>query len=245
MVKKKSAKKAARKINFHLLTLFPGIEDSYLGVSILKRAQEEKQISIKSYNIRDFSGDKHQTVDDTPYGGGAGMVLRAEPILRAVKNLKLKKPKTKVIILSAKGCQFNQRLASAWAGRYQDIVFIAGRYEGVDERVRRALRAEEVSIGPYVLTDGDVAAMVMISAIARLIPGVIRIDSLKEESHWHQLLKDEAVVKAGQFQQADLEYPHYTRPAVLEWQGKKYRVPSVLLSGDHKKIAVWRKRHRA
>lgn len=201
-------------------------------------------IKIKIHNSRDFAKGKHQTLaetsshlaprkakpravtDDKPYGGGAGMVQMAEPILRAFSAIP-KKKKSKTIILSAKGRQFNQNLAQRWA-RLDQLILISGRYEGIDERVRIALKAEEISLGPYVLTDGDVATMAIISAITRLIPGAIKFESLKDESY----LKKE------------LEYPHYTRPEVLTYKGKKYRVPKVLLSGHHKKIEEWRKEHR-
>ena len=142
-------------------------------------------------------------------------------------------------MLSAKGKQFNQKMAYEWARKSKQIIFISGRYEGIDERVKTILKAEEVSIGPYVLTDGDVAAMAMVSAVARLIPGVIRLESLQEESHWNLLLREEAGGKKG------LEYPHYTRPEILVWEGKKVRVPRVLLSGNHREITVWREGHAA
>lgn len=182
-------------------------------------------------------------VDDKPYGGGAGMVLQAEPILKAFDKVdkKIKKGKKKVVVFSAKGKIFNQKMAFNWAKKYKDIVFITGRYEGIDERVVKALKAEEISIGPYVLTDGDVATMVVSSAVARLVDGVIRLESLKEESYWNYILKKE---KEGKLDEDTLEYPHYTRPEVLEYKGKKYRVPKVLLSGNHKKIAEWRNKHR-
>lgn len=168
------------------------------------------------------------------------MVLMAEPILHAVKSLKLKIKgrSTKIIILSAKGKQFTQRMARNWARRYERLILISGRYEGIDERVRQILKADEVSIGPYVLTDGDVAAMAVVSAVARLIPGVIRLESLAEESHWSWLTKREAVPG-----RKGLEYPHYTRPEVLRWKGRAYRAPKVLLSGNHREIANWRSRH--
>lgn len=243
-------------MRFHLLTLFPKIFDSYINESILKRAQEKKLVVIKTHDIRRYTTDKHRTADDKPYGGGAGMVMKAEPILRAVKrvNPKSQIPKSKIIILSAKGKQFTQKMAYDWSKKYDQLVFISGRYEGIDERVKTILRAEEISIGPYVTTDGDVAAMVIISAVARLLPSVIRLESLAEESHQDKLLKEEARSqklaarsKPTTYQlqpTTSLEYPHFTRPEVIVWQGKKYRVPKVLLSGDHKKIAVWRAKQR-
>jgi len=237
-------------MRFHIITIFPDIFDSYLNESIVGRAIKNKTISIKFYNPRDYvKGNKsnYKPVDDKPYGGGAGMVLQAEPILKAFADVekKISSPgrdkknkKKKIIIFSAKGKPFNQKIAYDWAQKYEEIVFITGRYEGIDERVRQALKAEEISIGPYVLTDGDVAAMVVSSAVVRLIPGVIRLESLKEESHWNLLLKKE---KDNKVSEDGLEYPHYTRPEVLKYKGKNYRVPKVLLSGNHAKIEEWRK----
>lgn len=242
-------------MRFHIITIFPEIFDSYMNESIIGRAIKDKFVSMNFYNPRDFvKGNKsnYKPVDDKPYGGGAGMVLRAEPILKAFSKVEKKigraskdgarhdfaKSKTKVVIFSAKGKFFNQKIAYDWAQKYEEIVFITGRYEGIDERVKKALKAEEISIGPYVLTDGDVAAMVVSSAIIRLIPGVIKLESLKEESHWNLLLKKERDNKVGE---DGLEYPHYTRPEVLKYKGKKYRVPKVLLSGNHKKIEEWKK----
>ena len=225
-------------MRFDVITIFPHIFDSYLGESILKRAAKKRLIKVVTHNLRDFAADTHRKVDDLPYGGGAGMVFKAEPLLRAAESVMRKggRGKSKIVLLSAKGKQFNQKMAYGWAAKYRRIIFISGRYEGIDERVRTILRADEVSVGPYVLTDGDVATMVMISAVSRLIPGVIRLESLAEESHWNLLLKKEARVKGS-----GLEYPHYTRPEVLKWKGKTHRVPRVLLSGNHKKIAEWRR----
>jgi tRNA (guanine37-N1)-methyltransferase len=216
----------------------------------LGRAQKNEKLKFNFYNPRDFvepTGMQKQNdrpylrVDDKPYGGGAGMVLMAEPILKAYsnieKNIKNKK-KTKVIVFSAKGKPFDQKMAYDWAKKYDDLVFVTGRYEGIDERVTKILKAEEISIGSYVLTDGDVAAMVVASAVGRLVPGVIRLESLQEESHWNLILKKEKDNSLGEH---GLEYPHYTRPEVLTYKNKKYKVPAVLLSGDHKKIEDWRK----
>ena len=227
-------------VRFDIITIFPKIFNSYISESIISRAQKLGKIKISIINLRDFTADKHKKVDDSPYGGGAGMVLMAEPILRTVDKIvgkKNKDPKTKIVVLSAKGKQFNQKIAYDWSKKFNNIIFVSGRYEGIDERVIKALKAEEISIGPYVLTDGDVAAMVIISAIGRLIPGVIKLESLQEESHWNLLIKKEKSNMNG----GKLEYPHYTRPEVLKYKGKKYRVPKVLLSGDHKKIEEWRK----
>ncbi len=241
-------------MNFHLITLFPESFDSYIGSSIIGRAVRNKKIKFNFYDPRHFvkptkfqqkNEKPYLRVDDKPYGGGAGMVLQAEPILKAVDKVLKKKinptGKRKIVLFSAKGKIFNQKIAYDWAKKYDDIIFITGRYEGIDERVKQALKAEEISIGPYVLTDGDVAAMVVSSAVARLLPGVIRLESLKEESHWNLLLKKE---KDGGIGKNGLEYPHYTRPEVLEYKGKKYRVPKILLSGNHKKIEEWRNKRK-
>lgn len=225
-------------MRFDIITIFPHIFDSYLNESILKRAQKRKLIKIKIHNLRDFSKDKHRKVDDKPYGGGAGMVLMVEPIIKAVDKIRKSiKGRSKIVIFSAKGKKFNQKMAYNWAEKIKHLILISGRYEGIDERARQILKAEEISIGPYVLTDGDVAAMVIISAITRLLPGAISWESLKEESYFNLLIKKEKVAK----ETGDLEYPHYTRPDILRWKGKKYFVPKVLLSGNHKKIEAWRR----
>ncbi len=238
-------------MRFDIITIFPKIFDSYFNESIIKRAVQKKKVKIKTWNLRDFTRDKYKKVDDKPYGGGAGMVLMAEPILRAVQKINPPtfprgiregggiKPgvKTKIVVLSAKGRQFNQKMAYDWSKKYQNFVFITGRYEGIDERVVKALRAEEISIGPYITTDGDVVVMVIISALVRLIPNVINWSSLEDESFFRKTISQGA--KTGQ-----LEYPHYTRPETLKYKGKKYRVPMVLLSGDHKKINIWRQGHK-
>jgi len=214
-------------MRFDIVTIFPHAFDSYLNESILKRAQKKKLIQIKIYNLRDFSKNKYKKVDDKPYGGGAGMILMAEPILRAGQFIKskVKNKKRKVVVFSAKGKQFNQKMAYDWSKKLNHLILISGRYEGIDERVKQILKAEEISIGPYVLTDGDLPAMAVISAVARLLPGVINCESLKEESFFNLLL----------------EYPHYTRPKVFIFKGKKYSVPKVLLSGNHQKITHCRR----
>jgi len=228
-------------MRFDVITIFPKIFDSYLQESILKRAQARGIIRCAAHDLRSFSRNKHHKVDNTPYGGGAGMVLMAEPLLRAVDAVRRKTrgvKRRKVIIFSAKGKPFDQKTAYAWSKKYDQLIMVSGRYEGIDERVKIALKAEEVSIGPYVTTDGDVAAMVIISAVARLLPGAIRLESLAEESHWSSLINAERQGAVG----SGLEYPHYTRPEVISYRGRNYRVPRVLLSGDHQKIARWRRR---
>ncbi|MBU6370802.1 MAG: tRNA (guanosine(37)-N1)-methyltransferase TrmD [Patescibacteria group bacterium] len=236
-------------MRFHIITLFPEAFASYFGVSILARAIRDEKISVSFYNPRDYvrptaaqakKKKPYLRVDDVPYGGGAGMVLQAEPILKAVAAAQKKAGrKTRIILFSAKGKQFDQRIAYDTAKKYTDVILIAGRYEGIDERVAKILKAAEISIGPYVLTDGEVPAMAVVSAVARLVPGVIRLESLAEESHWNLLLKKET---AGAIGKNGLEHPHYTRPEVLKWKGKSYRVPKVLLSGNHKNIEDWRMR---
>ena len=229
-------------MRFDIITIFPNIFDSYVNESIIKRAREKRIIDIQVHDVRAYAQDKHKKVDDRPYGGGAGMVVMVEPVLKAVESIAKedkKKMRRKIVVFSAKGKQFNQKIAYQWAKNYDQIILVSGRYEGIDERVKTILHAEEISIGQYVLTDGDVAAMVVISAVARLVPGVIKLESLQEESHWNLLLKKEARTGSGK----GLEYPHYTRPEVFEHKGKKYRVPDVLLSGNHKKIEEWRRKH--
>lgn len=226
-------------MRFDIITIFPDIFDSYFSESILGRAKDEGLIDIYTHDIREYTDDKHKKVDDKPYGGGAGMVLEAPPILAAVDAAKRQMPegKTKVVVFSAKGEQFKQKTAYTWAEEVDQLIMIAGRYEGIDERVRLALDAQEISVGPYVLTDGELPAMVVVSAVSRLVPGVIRMESLEEESFWNGLLEEES-------KEGALEYPHYTRPETFEYKGETYSVPKVLLSGDHKKIEEWRKEHR-
>nr|KKS48978.1 MAG: tRNA (guanine-N(1)-)-methyltransferase [Candidatus Giovannonibacteria bacterium GW2011_GWF2_42_19] len=241
------------KIRFNIITIFPKIFDSYFSESIIKRAILKKKVEIKIHNLRDFSADKkHHKVDDRPFGGGAGMVLMAGPILRAVEKIQLGCPTTKlkIAVLSVKGKQFNQKIAHDWSKKYSNFIFVTGRYEGIDERVITALRrqpcaVEEISIGPYITTDGDVAAMVVVSALTRLIPGVIQEESLKEESFNPKLkTKNIKLVTKNYKLKTDLEYPHYTRPEVFKWRGKKYPVPKILLSGNHAEIEKWRNAKR-
>lgn len=216
-------------MKFKLLSIFPNIFDSYINESIIHRAQNKKIISIEAYDLRKWTSDKHKTVDDTPYGGGAGMLMKVEPIYKAVSALKKKSPKLskqrrKVVLLSASGKKWTQALAQEYS-KLEELILVCGRYEGVDERVLEFID-EEVSIGDYVLTGGELGAMVMIDSITRLIPGVLgSAHSAEEESH----------SKAGWG-----EYPQYTRPDKFKIGTKNYSVPEVLLSGDHKKIKEWR-----
>ncbi len=213
-------------MNFHILTIFPEIFDSYFNESIIGRAQNEGHIEIKVYNLRDWTEDKHKTVDDAPYGGGAGMVMKVEPIYKAVKDIKagLNSKKTKVVLTSARGERWTQGKVKDYSD-LTDIIIICGRYEGVDERVRFFID-EEISIGDYVLTGGEIPAMAIVDSVSRLVPGVLGNEaSLESESH----------SVPGQ-----VEYPQYTRPEVFEINGKEYKVPSTLLSGNHKEIEEWR-----
>jgi len=217
-------------MTFHIITIFPNIFASYLNESILKRAQEKKKIKIKIHNLRGWAKDKRKTVDDTPYGGGAGMIMQIKPIYQALKTLKLQKQfksqNSKIILLSAKGKKWNQQLAKKYS-KLDNIILICGRYEGVDERVTKFID-EEISIGDYVLTGGEIPALTIIDSITRLLPGVLgNKESAKDESHATP---------------CQLEYPQYTRPEVFQAGSKKYRVPKVLLSGNHQKIKEWRKR---
>jgi tRNA (guanine37-N1)-methyltransferase len=216
-------------MTFHIITIFPKIFDSYFNESILKRAQKNKLINIKIYNLRDWTTDKHKTVDDTPFGGGAGMVMKIEPLFKAIKNIKskIKNKKIKIILLSAKGKTWNQQLAKSHT-KLNDIILICGRYEGVDERIIKFID-EEISIGDYILTGGEIGAMTIVDSITRLFPGALgNADSAKYESH----------AKPGV-----LEHPQYTRPEFFQTNNKKYQVPIVLLSGNHKKIQEWREKH--
>ncbi len=222
-------------MRFDIITIFPQLFKDFTNQALLARGIKERHLSLKAHNLRDWTTDNHKTVDGRPYGGGAGMVLMVEPIAKAVKAVKKKTGKTRVILLSAKGKQFTQKDANQLA-KYDQLVFICGRYEGVDERVAAAIADEELSVGPYVLFGGEIPTMVMIEAITRLIPGVIKLESLREESHWDSTLKQEA--------QGKLEYPHYTRPEVFTLGKKKLRVPKVLLSGNHAKIKAWQDAHR-
>lgn len=225
-------------MRFQIITIFPKIFDSYINESIIKRAQEAGIINIKVHDLRDFTNDKRRTIDDRPYGGGAGMIMLFDPIYRAVKkivglkNLKINDRKknsgTKIILLSAAGKTWNQTLAKKYS-KLKDIVFICGRYEGVDDRVKKIID-EEISIGDYVLTGGELGALTIIDSLTRLLPGALgNAQSSEDESH------SEIGV---------LEYPQYTKPEILEVEGHKYRVPSILLSGHHEKIKAWREQHK-
>ncbi len=221
-------------MKFDIITIFPKIFQSYFNESIIKRAQKKGLVKIKIHNLRDYTSDKHKSVDDKPYGGGPGMVMMVEPIFKAVKalkKLKVKNPKLKVILFSPKGKKFDQKMAQRFA-KLDNLIMICGRYEGVDERVAKYIVDEEVSVGDYVLTGGEIPAMIVVDAVTRLIPGVIALESLKEESFNIQNTK-------YKIPDTNYEYSQYTRPAVFN---KNWRVPKILLSGNHKKIEEWRGR---
>ncbi len=211
-------------MRFDIITIFPEIVDDYKKLGIISRALSKKLISITAHNLRDYASDPHKTVDDRPYGGGFGMVLKPDIMYKAVKNVVGRKnTKTRVILLTPAGKVFSQQHAKRLA-KYSRLVFISGRYEGFDQRISN-FADEEFSIGDYVLMGGELPALVMLETISRFIRGVVG----KQES-----------VETETFSDGILEYPQYTRPEILKIGKKKLRVPSVLLSGDHKKIELWR-----
>lgn len=220
-------------MTFHILTIFPSIFDSYLNEGILKRAGEKKITKFKVHNLRDWTHDRHHTVDDAPYGGGAGMLMKIEPLYAALTDLKklnkkIKPTKRKIVLLSASGKKWSQKLADHYA-KLDKIILICGRYEGIDARLKKFVD-EEISVGDYVLTGGELPALTVIDSIVRLLPGVLgNKKSVIEESHSETGLA---------------EYPQYTRPAIFKAGGKKYAVPPILLSGDHQKIEEWRKKRQ-
>jgi len=219
-------------LKFDVITIFPNVFTTYCGESILKRAQEKKLVQINVHNLRDYTQDKHHSTDDTPYGGGPGMVMMVEPIASCLEKLRFKcgQKNAKIILLSARGQKLNQKMAQDLS-RLKNLTLICGRYEGVDQRVSDHLIDQEVSIGDYVLTGGELPAMVMIDVITRLVPGVIKPESLNEES----FSLTDGTAKATTDGHV-LEYPQYTKPEDF----KGWKVPEVLLSGDHKKIKQWK-----
>ena len=210
-----------RTLRFDIVSIFPGMFESPFGDSIIQRAREEGLLDLRVHDLRDYSLNKHRKVDDTPFGGGVGMVMNVAPIARVVAAIKKEVPETRTILLSPGGRPFDQE--KAWElSRLPSLTLICGRYEGVDERVRLHFIDEEISIGDYILTGGEIPAMVLVEAISRLVPGVLgEPESIVEESFAGDLL----------------EYPQYTRPR--DYQG--FRVPEILVSGDHKKIRDWQK----
>jgi tRNA (guanine37-N1)-methyltransferase len=206
-----------------IITIFPKMFEPVLNESIIKRAQAKGKVKIHIHNLRDFTLDKHKKVDDRTFGGGSGMVMGPEPIFRAVEHIKtkIKNQKSQTILLCPQGEKLNQKVAKRLS-QYKHLILICGHYEGVDERVREYLADREISIGDYVLTGGELPAMVLVDAVVRLLPGV---------------LGDKNSLNFESFEGNLLEYPQYTRPA--NYKGMK--VPTILLSGDHKKIQNWRK----
>jgi tRNA (guanine37-N1)-methyltransferase len=218
-------------MRFHILTIFPDVFGPYLNESMFRRAQKNKLVSARIFNIRDFTSDRHNKVDDRPFGGGPGMVIKVQPVWSAMKEVerdiarrakgKKKKPRARAILFSTRGKKLDAAMARRLA-KYDDLVLICGRYEGVDERVAGHIADEEVSIGDYVLSGGELPALVLMEAVSRQIPGFLG----KEES----------------LEEVNGSFPTYTRPeAFIPMKGKKWSVPPVLLSGDHKKIGEWRK----
>ncbi len=239
-------------MRFDVITIFPELFESFLGTSLMRQGREKELLDVRLQQLRDWTDDAHNTVDDSPFGGGRGMVMKIEPIFKAVSDLKktqVADQTSKVVLFSPRGKQFTQAMADRWA-QLDQLILICGRYEGVDERVAQYIADEEVSIGDYVLMGGELPAMVTMEAVARLVPGVLgKSDQLAEE----------------RFTQAEpgegrgfIEYPQYTRPAVFNpaeadpdsplldgGDGSSWGVPDVLLSGDHKRIEKWRRDHSA
>jgi tRNA (guanine37-N1)-methyltransferase len=223
-------------MRFHVLTIFPDIFDSYIHESLFKRAQKKKIVAVRAYNLRDFTKDKHRKVDDRPFGGGPGMVLQIQPVSDAVKFIKSKiknKKKTRTILFSVRGKKLNAKTAKRLS-KYDNLILICGRYEGVDERVAKYVADEEISIGDYILSGGELPALVLMESVSRFLPGFLG----KEES----------------LEEINGSFPTYTRPEIFYSpllsfprrrksirQKQSWSVPKVLLSGDHKKIAEWRK----
>lgn len=218
-------------MRFHVITIFPNVFDSYLEESLFKRAQKKKIVSVRTYDLRAFSKDRHRKVDDRPFGGGPGMVFAVQPVWDAVKGIKAalakssKKRRTRVVLFSTRGRRLDAAMARRLA-RYDDLILICGRYEGVDERVAEHIADEEISIGDFVLSGGEIPSLALMEAVSRHVPGFLG----KEES----------------LEEVNGSFPTYTRPeAFVPERGKRWRVPPVLLSGDHKKIAAWRKQFDA
>lgn len=243
-------------MRFDILTIFPHMMDSYVNESILKRGQEAGLLDIRAHDIREYAKDKHHTTDDAPYGGGAGMVMKVEPIYEAVIANSMFQTKTtkqglthakstRIVLLSAKGEQFTQAKAYELS-KYKQVMLICGRYEGVDERVAECIADEEISVGPYVLTGGELPALTIVDAVSRLVPGVLgNEESLREESFGGPPSREAPAdaQHASRIKNAERvgEYPQYTRPEIFSpKKGVEWKVPDVLLSGDHKRIQEWR-----
>ncbi|MDR3581855.1 MAG: tRNA (guanosine(37)-N1)-methyltransferase TrmD [Candidatus Pacebacteria bacterium] len=231
---KRTARRAITKrrpVRFHILTIFPDIFDSYLGESLFKRAQKDGLLSVMVHNIRDYTDDRHAKVDDRPFGGGPGMVLKVQPIwattaaIKRIAQRRTKKVRTRTILFSPRGKKLDAAAARRLA-KYDELILICGRYEGVDERVAEYIADEEMSIGDYVLSGGELPALVLMEAVSRQLPGFLG----KEES----------------LEEINGSFPTYTRPEIFApAKSKKWKVPGVLLSGNHKKIEEWRTEHGA
>jgi tRNA (guanine37-N1)-methyltransferase len=208
-------------IRFDVLSIFPEMLISPLSFSLLKKAQEKGLLSINLHDIRNWAEDKHKMTDDAPYGGGCGMVMKVEPVEKALAAVKISPENSVVVLMTPQGETFNQTIAAELAGKKQ-VIIICGRYEGFDERIREHLSDREISIGDYILTGGELPALVLIDAVSRLIPGV---------------LGNEESTISESFSSGLLEYPQYTRPA----EYKSWKVPDVLVSGNHAEIELWRK----
>ncbi len=214
---------------FDIITIFPRLFDSFLRESLIKKAQDKKIIDIRIHDLRKYTTDRHKQVDDRPFGGGAGMVIKIDPVYKALEGIKYKDvPRKKVVLLTPTGRQFNQKMAARYA-KLNRIIFLCGRYEGIDARVERFVD-EKVSIGPYILSGGEIPAMAIIEAVSRLLPGFLG--------------NRESIESNIKYKDKISEYPVYTRPDVfITKDGKKLRVPPVLLSGNHKQIEEWRRKH--
>lgn len=246
-------------MKFNIITLFPEMFSGPLTESIIKRAQKKDLIDIKLHQLRDYATDKHKTVDDTPCGGGAGMVLRVDVIDSAISNVKCqmsKNKKSRTILLAPSGEKFTQKKAIELS-KCDNIILVCGHYEGFDQRIHDHLVDEEISIGDYVLTGGELPAMVMIDAISRMVPGVIREESAANETFMpltnyesepaspagrrkYEITNQKAIEQSNNETISVFDYPVYTRP--VEYKG--WKVPEVLLSGDHKKIDAWREERK-
>jgi len=210
-------------LGFHIISIFPEAFDSYFRESIIKRAQKNKKIKINIYNLRTFSKDKHKKIDDKPYGGGPGMVMQVEPIIKCVEKIlknKSNSKKSKIIIFSPNGKKFTNSEAKKFS-KYKNLILICGRYEGIDARVKKILKATEISIGDYVLTGGEIPAMTLVDSISRQIDGVLGNNESIEENR----------ISTSEV---------YTRPEIFNFKGGKYSVPKVLTSGNHKEIGKWK-----
>jgi len=207
---------------FHILTLFPELFDSPLSASILGRAIEQGRVAVTCHQLRDWTTDRHRTVDDYPFGGGTGMVLKPEPLFAAIRDLKARVD-PRVVLLSAAGRRFDQAVAREYAAEERHLLLVCGRYEGVDERVAEQMVDEELSVGDFIVTGGEIPALAVVDAVSRLLPGVLGDDASSAEESFTDGL---------------LEYPQYTRPREFEGQ----EVPEVLLSGHHAEIARWQRR---